>query len=61
MSRFVHPITFKVPEEIKQKLKKLAEEDRRPLSNLIRNIVLDWLAEQEAKAAKTKKRAKKGS
>jgi predicted transcriptional regulator len=48
----VQPITFKVTEEVKKKLEKLAEEDRRPLSNLVRNIVLDWLEDQEAKASK---------
>jgi len=54
MNRFVHPITFKVPDEVKKKLEELAEEDRRPLSNLVRNIVLDWLKEQETKAPKKK-------
>ena len=34
----------------KDKLEKYAKDDRRPLSNLVRNIVLDWLDEQEKKA-----------
>lgn len=55
MGYFVKPITFKVPDEIKEKLDKLAEEERRPLSNLVRNIVLDWLAEHEKPPKKSKK------
>lgn len=52
MGYFVQPITFKVPEEIREKLDKIAEEERRPLSNLIRNIVIDWLKEHENKPKK---------
>lgn len=33
----------------------MADKDRRPPLNLARNIVLDWLDEQEKKAKKTKK------
>jgi len=47
MNHFVYPITFNVPEEIKKKLEELAEEDRRPLSNPVRNVFLDWLEAQK--------------
>jgi len=56
MNNFVHPISFKVSEETKKKLEKLAAEDRRPLSNLVRNIVEDWLEEREAKISKKPKK-----
>ena len=49
-------VTFKIPEKAKDKLEKYAKEDRRPLSNLVRNIVLDWLDEQEKKAKKKSKK-----
>jgi len=36
-------ITIRVNPKDKQRLEKLANEDRRPLSNFIRIIVEDWL------------------
>lgn len=47
MNRTVETITFKVTEDTKKRLEEIAEEDRRPLSNLCRNIVLDWLEEHD--------------
>jgi predicted transcriptional regulator len=49
-------ICIRVPEEVKKYLEKLAEEDRRPLSSLTRNIILDWFEEQQKKAKKTPKK-----
>jgi predicted transcriptional regulator len=43
MLQSVKSISFKVPEEIRKKLEEIAAEERRPLSNLVRNIVEDYL------------------
>lgn len=45
-------IAFRVPDEIKEKLEKIAEEQYRPLSNLVRLIILQWLEEYERESPK---------
>jgi predicted transcriptional regulator len=47
-------VTIRLPDEIKEKLAKIAEEQHRPLSNLIRLALMEWLEQQE-KPPKTKK------
>lgn len=38
-------VTIRLPDEIKQELEKFAQEQHRPLSNLIRLIIIEWLKE----------------
>ena len=45
-------IAIRVPEEMKKKLEKMATEQHRPLSNLIRLILMQWLEKEESKTAK---------
>jgi predicted DNA-binding protein len=45
-------IALRIPDDLEKKLKKLAEEDHRPLSNLIRLILIQWLEEKEQPAPK---------
>ena len=45
-------IAIRVPEDIKKKLEKMATEQHRPLSNLIRLILMQWLEKEESKTAK---------
>jgi predicted DNA-binding protein len=40
-------IGFRIDEKIKKRLEKIAKKERRPLANLIRIIVEDWLEEYE--------------
>jgi predicted DNA-binding protein len=39
-------VTIRLPEEVAQKLKEIAAEDGRPLSNLVRLIIVQWLKER---------------
>ena len=45
-------IAIRVPPKIKKKLEKIANKQHRPLSNLIRLILLEWLDQQEKKEKK---------
>ena len=47
-------IAVRIPEEIKKKLETIAQEQHRPLSNLIRLILIQWLEENEKKTVKPK-------
>ncbi len=40
-------IALRIPEEIKRKLEKIAEKQHRPLSNLIRLILIEWLEKND--------------
>ena len=40
-------IGFRIDEKIKERLEEIAKKERRPLANLIRIIVEDWLEEYE--------------
>jgi predicted DNA-binding protein len=40
-------IAVRIPEEMKEKLEKVAQEQHRPLSNLVRLILIQWLAQYE--------------
>ncbi len=43
-----HPISIRIPEDLKARLEALAAEERRSLSNLINILLEDALAEREA-------------
>ena len=45
-------IAVRVPDELKKKLEKHSKEQHRPLSNLIRLILMKWAEEQEQKPKK---------
>jgi predicted transcriptional regulator len=45
-------IAIRVPDEIKKRLEKIAEKEHRPLSNLIRLILMEWLEKYEKKESK---------
>jgi predicted transcriptional regulator len=45
-------IAIRVPDEIKKRLEKIAEKEHRPLSNLIRLILMEWLEKYEKKEGK---------
>ena len=38
-------VTIRLPDEIKKKLDEIAHKDQRPLSNLVRLIITQWLKE----------------
>jgi predicted transcriptional regulator len=40
-------IAVRISDEMKQKLEKIAQEQHRPLSNLVRLILIEWLEKQE--------------
>ena len=44
-------IAVRIPEEMKEKLEKIAQEQHRPLSNLVRLILIQWLAEYEKESS----------
>jgi predicted DNA-binding protein len=48
-------IAIRVPEEMKAELEKMAEEQHRPLSNLVRLILMKWLETQHAEQNKKSK------
>ena len=39
-------VTIRIPDEIKEKLDEIAAKEQRPLSNLVRLIITQWLKEQ---------------
>jgi predicted transcriptional regulator len=45
-------IGVRIPEDLKEKLQKIADDQHRPLSNLIRLILIEWLEKYEKKAKK---------
>ena len=45
-------IAIRVPDEMKKRLEEIAEEQHRPLSNLIRLILMQWLEQEEKQAKK---------
>lgn len=42
-------VTIRLPDDMKEKLEKIAQAEHRPLSNLLRLIIMGWLEEQEKK------------
>jgi predicted transcriptional regulator len=42
-------IGLRLPDDLEEKLKKIADEDHRTLSNLIRLILIQWLEQNEKK------------
>jgi predicted DNA-binding protein len=40
-------IAVRIPDEMKEKLEKIAQEQHRPLSNLVRLILIQWLEQHE--------------
>jgi len=47
-------VGVRLPQEVRDKLQELADEDHRPLSNFISKILLDYLHEQGIKVKKKK-------
>jgi predicted DNA-binding protein len=45
-------IAVRLPQELKEKLQKIADSEHRPLSNLIRLILIEWLEQYEKKDKK---------
>jgi predicted DNA-binding protein len=45
-------IGVRIPQELKEKLQKIADSEHRPLSNLIRLILIEWLEKYENKIKK---------
>jgi len=45
-------IAVRLPQELKEKLQKIADNEHRPLSNLIRLILIEWLEKYEKKPKK---------
>jgi predicted transcriptional regulator len=43
-------IGVRIPSDLKGKLQKIADSQHRPLSNLIRLILIEWLEKYEKKA-----------
>ena len=43
------PVSIRLDEKAKEKLKKMAKLEHRTLSNLIQKIVLEWLANKDKK------------
>ena len=48
-------VSTRLDPEIKELLEKMAEEQKRPLSNLVRLIILEWLEFKEIDIPKSKK------
>jgi predicted transcriptional regulator len=40
-------IGVRLPDELKKKLERIAEKEHRPLSNLVRLIIVQWLQKYE--------------
>jgi predicted transcriptional regulator len=49
-------IAVRVPDELKEHLEKIAEEEHRPLSNLIRLILMQWVEQREGTPQKKPKK-----
>jgi predicted transcriptional regulator len=45
-------IAVRIPDDMKKKLEKIAQAEHRPLSNLIRLILIEWLEKREKKPTK---------
>ena len=41
-------LAVRLTEEMKEKLEKIAQDQHRPLSNLVRLILIEWLEKQES-------------
>ena len=44
-------IAVRIPEEMKERLEKIAHEQHRPLSNLVRLVLIQWLADHEKESS----------
>jgi predicted transcriptional regulator len=49
-------IAVRVPEDMKKQLEEIAEQQHRPLSNLIRLILMEWLKRHEGPDSEKGKR-----
>jgi predicted DNA-binding protein len=45
-------IGVRIPQELKEKLQKIADSEHRPLSNLVRLILIEWLEKYEKETKK---------
>ena len=52
-------VSTRLDPEVKKLLEKMAEEQHRPLSNLVRLIILEWLDYKGIEIPKVKKKAQK--
>jgi predicted DNA-binding protein len=41
------PVSIRLPEELREELKRLAKADGRPLANLVQKVLADWVAAQQ--------------
>jgi predicted transcriptional regulator len=48
----VHPVSVRLDDEVRDKLRAIAARESRSISNLIYLIVRDWVAKQEGRASK---------
>jgi predicted transcriptional regulator len=48
-------IGLRLPDDLEEKLKKIADKEHRTLSNLIRFILIQWSEENQKKTVKPKK------
>ena len=44
-------IAVRIPEEMKERLEKIAQEQHRPLSNLVRLVLIQWLEQYEKESS----------
>lgn len=47
-------VSLRLPDNMKDRLERIAEEEHRPLSNLLRLIIMDWLSRQEERGSSLK-------
>ena len=50
-SNKVEQIVVRMEPELRKRIKIAAEQDRRPVGNLVRNVLRDWLDSRSAQAA----------
>jgi predicted transcriptional regulator len=48
----IHPVSVRLDDEVRDKLRAIAARESRSISNLIYLIVRDWVAKQENRPAK---------
>ncbi len=52
---FMELIALRIPPELKERIERLAQEQHRPLSNMIRLMLIEWLDEHDSKPSTAKK------
>jgi predicted DNA-binding protein len=46
-----HPVTLRIPPETWERIEQLAQAERRPLQNLLRNLIDDGIAAKQSRGA----------